>query len=259
MQARRDDVAKAPKRANIGDDFALRGFVCCNDCGTPLRSSWTKGRSKLYPYYLCQTKTCPSYGKSIPRDKIEGEVGEIIRTLQPTEDLMRMAAAMFRVAWEARRAQAKDAVRAAERRVRDLEKQIEAVLGRILAATNATVIETYETKITALERHKAIATEQLAKQAEPKGRFEEQLEPVLTFLASPWKLWETDQITLQRTVLRLAFADRLNYCRKEGARTAEIALPFKALGTLEGGVLKSGAGEGHPQTISWGAVKHRAC
>lgn len=60
VQARRDSVAKSPQRANIGNDFVLRGFVCCAGCGVPLRSSWSKGRSSTYAYYLCQTKTCDS-------------------------------------------------------------------------------------------------------------------------------------------------------------------------------------------------------
>ena len=72
VQARRNGTAKAPMRKNIGDEFALRGFVTCGDCSVPLRSSLTKGRSNYYPYYLCQTKTCVSYGKSIPRDKTGG-------------------------------------------------------------------------------------------------------------------------------------------------------------------------------------------
>jgi site-specific DNA recombinase len=91
VQARRNGSAKLRIRKNIGDDFALRGFVTCGDCGTPLRSSWSKGRGKNYAYYLCQTKKCASYGKSIARDKLEGEIGAIVKTLQPTENLFALA------------------------------------------------------------------------------------------------------------------------------------------------------------------------
>ena len=243
VQDRRAGTAKAPKRANVGDDFALRGFVCCDGCGVPLRSSWAKGRHKHYAYYLCQTKTCDAYGKSIPRDQIEGEVGKIIKTLQPSKELIQMASAMFRIAWEARRALAANAIASGKQQIQDISKQIDTLLERILGATSETVIQAYEAKIGDLERAKAIATEQLAKHAEPKGNFEEKLEPVLTFLANPWKLWENGQTTLRRAVLRLCFADRLNYCRIEGARTADLALPFKALGALDGAGLRSGAQE----------------
>ncbi len=69
----------------------------------------------------------------------------------------------------------------------------------------------------------------LALKALPQGSFEEKLEPALQFLANPWKLWQTGQITLQRTVLRLAFTERLAYHQIGGARTPKISLPFKAL------------------------------
>jgi hypothetical protein len=66
-----------------------------------LRSSWSKGLTKSYAYYLCQSKHCDSYGKSIPRDRLEGDVGEIIKTLQPTQSLVTLATAMFRHIWDA--------------------------------------------------------------------------------------------------------------------------------------------------------------
>ncbi len=82
-------------RKNIGNDFALRGFVCYANCGVPLRSSWSTGKTRRYAYYLCQTKSCASYGKSIARDKIEGEIGALIKSLQPTKQLLTLAKAML--------------------------------------------------------------------------------------------------------------------------------------------------------------------
>lgn len=65
-----------------------------------------------------------------------------------------------------------------------------------------------------------------------EGTFEEKLEPALQLLASPWKLWESDQITLRRMVLKLAFTDRITYHRNQGARTTKITLLFKVLGNV---------------------------
>ena len=229
VQARRNGIAKAPLRKNIGDDFVARGMAVCADCDVPLRSSWSKGRNKSYGYYLCQTKSCASYGKSIRRDKLEGDIGELVRGLEPTKKLMSLAKAMFTVAWEQRRTHAAEIIRSGQRQIESLEKQIETLLTRIMDASNPTVIRSYENKITEMERSKIILAEQLANQAAPKGKFEDQLEPALTFLANPWKLWQTGHVGLRRTVLKLAFADRIKYCRKQGPRTPEIALPFKLL------------------------------
>ena len=229
VQRRRKGASYAPKRENIGDDFALRGVVACACCGTPLRSSWSTGLTKRYPYYLCQTKGCEAYGKSIPRDRLEGEVGTIVKSLQPTKSLMQLATAMFRHIWEARRAQAKDITSAGKREIARLEKEITAVLDRIMGASNDTIIRRYEDKVEKLERQKALIVDNLSKQAEPKAAFDEKLELALTFLANPWKIWENGTTQARRLVLKLAFTTPIQYCRKEGARTPEIALPFKAL------------------------------
>ncbi|MEM1277414.1 MAG: hypothetical protein AAGH74_12875 [Pseudomonadota bacterium] len=109
---------------------------------------------------------------------------------------------------------------------------MDGLLKLILGATNTTVIRRYEEKIDQLERAKRLLIETLESHAEQKGSFEEKREPVLTFLANPWKLWETGQTAVRRAVLKLAFEDRIHYCRKEDARTPKIALPFKALGGL---------------------------
>ena len=153
----------------------------------------------------------------------------MIKTLQPSKQLVALAKAMFRHAWDQRRAQAQEAIKTGQHQLKELDKQIETLLSRIMESTNVTVIGTYETKIGALEKQKIILGEQLTHQAEPKGTYEEKLEPVLTFLASPWKIWETGHSALRRTVLKLAFADRIQYDRFEGPRTPQIALPFKAL------------------------------
>ncbi len=229
VQQRRANPPNAPKRANVGDDFALRGIATCAGCDVPLRSSWAKGNTKRYAYYLCQTKGCDHYGKSIARDKIEGEVGDLLKSLQPTPGLISLAKAMFRHAWDQRLAQAKDAQEVAKAQLRTLDKQIESVLDRILGASNATVIATYEKEIGDLEKEKARLGGILDQQDDPDGSFDEKLEPVLAFLANPWKLWETGQTNLRTLVLKLTFPGRIHYDRNKGARTPEIAFPFKVL------------------------------
>ncbi|MEM7295435.1 MAG: zinc ribbon domain-containing protein [Pseudomonadota bacterium] len=100
--------AKAPKRKNIGDAFALRGIAVCGGCDASLRSSISRGNGGQYHYYLCQTKACEHYGKSTKRDVLEGEVGAIIRQLQPTGAAVRLLTDMLRKAWDARHDQASD-------------------------------------------------------------------------------------------------------------------------------------------------------
>ena len=96
------------------------------------------------------------------------------------------------------------------------------------------VATAYERRLAKLEREKLVTQENLAKKAEPAHSFDQLFELACQFLASPWKLWESGQLTLQRTVLKLAFAERIAYCRKTGLRTPQTTLPFKVLAGVQG-------------------------
>ena len=105
-----------PLRKNIGRDFVLRGAVCCHSCRVPLRSCWTKGNTKTYPYYFCQTKGCIEYGKSIARDKVEGAFEALLQEVEPPQRVVALTKAMFKQAWEAQAAGAKAAVESCRRK-----------------------------------------------------------------------------------------------------------------------------------------------
>lgn len=88
IQERLAGNPKTPARKDISEEFPLRGFIVCDDCGSPLTSCWSKGRNGKYPYYMCFQQGCESYRKSIKRDVLEGEFEALLRDLKPTEGLV---------------------------------------------------------------------------------------------------------------------------------------------------------------------------
>lgn len=103
------------------------------------------------------------------------------------------------------------------------------MLERILDASSRTVISAYESKISKFEQDKLKLSEKVVKMVPSQERFDEMLELSMKFLASPSNFWDSGDITLQRTVLKLAFAERISYCRNQGARTLKYTLLFTAL------------------------------
>ena len=213
-------------------DFPLRGFVLCGDCNKPLTACWSTGKLKRYAYYLCDKKNCVSSRKSIPRARIEGDFEEIVRGLQPTKKLFVLARAMFEDAWNQRARQSARLVEKLKQDMNALEKQIEGLLERIMEASNQTVITAYEHKIEELERKRLLMAEKLENRAVSQGRFDDFIEHAMNFLANPWKLWTSEQFTLKQTVLRLAFSERIAYCRKDGYRTPKLSIPFRVLSDI---------------------------
>ncbi|MEO0620586.1 MAG: recombinase zinc beta ribbon domain-containing protein [Pseudomonadota bacterium] len=222
----------APARKDINADFPLRGFVCCSDCGEPMTSCWSKGKLRHYAYYLCDTRGCPSYRKSIPRAEIEEGAEQILRSLQPARQLVNLARALFTDLWQRRLTTAE---RDRDRLLADLrgiEKQTDTLLDRLVDAADATVVQAYEEKIEKLERRKIDLAEQAAQTLPPEGRYEEVIEHAVAFLANPWDAYKKGGLVLKRTVLKLALTAPPRYAREEGYRTPAIAFPFRVLGRV---------------------------
>ena len=229
-QARREGVAKAPAKKNISEDFPLRGFVTCGCCGHAMTANWSKGRSKLYPYYLCDTKGCPDYRKSIRKEKIEGEFTALLANLKPSEGLFNLAYQMFRDLWNAKLASSQNQGATLRTDIATLEKKIGQLVERVTDTDDPTLIAAYEKKIKELTKDKLLASERIANCGKPLKSFGETYRTAFDFLANPCKLWLSDRLEDRRAVLRLVFAERLPYLRNEGYRTAKISTPFKMLG-----------------------------
>ncbi len=228
-------ISVTPKRPNLNADFPLRGFVLCADCGSALTACWSTGKIQRHPYYLCPKRGCASYGKSIRRDLIEGEFEQMLRTVQPTPQLFKVARTMFEDIWTHRLAQTEQAKKALAAQADKIEKQVAQLLERVLDATVPSVVAAYESRIAKLEEQRLLIAERMASAGQPASSFDATLRTALGFLASPWKLWSSDRLEDKRAVLKLTFATRLRYQRGEGLRTGELALPFKLLAGISAG------------------------
>ncbi|HMN15273.1 MAG TPA: recombinase family protein, partial [Bellilinea sp.] len=195
----------APRKTNVNEDFPLRGHVACDDCGTPLTACWSKGSHQKHPYYLCPKRGCPSYGKSIRRAKIEGEFEALLKTLVPSEKLVRVAGMMFRDLWNHRLTQSEANAKAMASQIIKVQRQIDQLLDRIADVTVASVMGAIEKRIEKLEYEKLALQERMAESARPKTSFDKTLRTALSFLANPWNLWASGQLDQRKAVLKLAF------------------------------------------------------
>ena len=182
-------IAKAPARADISADFPLRGFVLCGDCGKPLTACWSTSKTgRKHPYYLCPTKGCASYRKSVRRGTLEGAFEDVVRSLRPTQQLFELARSMFDSAWSQRSAQAHARRQELTREAAQVDRQITGLLDRIVEATNASVIRAYEGRIAELEQRKLTMLDALDNLGAPARGFEELFELAMEFLRNPCRL-----------------------------------------------------------------------
>ena len=229
IQQRLTSVAKVPARKNLGEDFILRGFVTCGHCETRLTSYWAKGRSKHYAYYHCPNKDCTDYGKAVARDKIEGQFETILQSLTPSHDMFVLAHETARKIWDIRIGSIKTRKKGWETEVRKIEADVAQLVDRVMDAESQTLIKAYEGRIQALEVRKAELKEKIAGSGRTPKDFDTGFRTAMTFLANPYKIWVSGNFHYKRVVLKLAFAERLQYLRESGFRTALTSSPFTLL------------------------------
>ena len=145
---------------------------------------------------------------------------------------------MFKDAWTQRAEQAAVVQARLKAEMADIDRQIEGLVDRIVEASTPTVISAFETRIAKLESEKLAIAEKLENGTQPSHSFEDLFELAFEFLRNPWKLWDSGQLTLQKTVLKLAFSERVSYDRNSGLRTPKMALPFSMLAGLEMGKIE---------------------
>jgi septal ring factor EnvC (AmiA/AmiB activator) len=154
----------------------------------------TKGRTKKYPYYFCVSRECPTYGKSIHRDVIEGHFAELVKALQPTTALFSVAFDMFKALWNHRLRWTETRTSALKTELTKIQKQADQFLDRIAETNVPSVVAAYETRIRDLETQRLVVTEKLAASNRPRKSFDEPHRTALQFLASPSKLWSSERL-----------------------------------------------------------------
>lgn len=185
IQERLRGINRGPNRTNLRPDFPLRGHVICDGCETPLTACWSKGEFKRYAYYLCPKRGCAHYGKSIRREKIEGEFEELLRNVQPTETLAKVAQSMFKELWDRRLAQAEARRKTLHAQFLKVDKEVGQFLHRIVETTVPSVVAAYEERISKLEVEKAAIRERMEEIGRPKSTFDNTLRTALEFLSTP--------------------------------------------------------------------------
>lgn len=174
IQDRIRQGARVAARADINEDFPLRGFVLCGDCDRPLTSCWSKSKTgKKHPYYMCFHKGCSSYRKSIRRDVIEGEFAGVLGDVLPSRRKLSAARAAFADIWDIKLERVKQQAALFDAKIMEIDTQVETLLGRLLDAETKTVIHAYERKIARLEEEKLLLSERAAGSGRPARPFEQ--------------------------------------------------------------------------------------
>ena len=153
-----------------------------------MTASHSKSKTgKHHPYYHCDTKGCPSKGKSIRKTEVEGKFEALLQSMRPSEPIFEMIQAMFKNAWEQQRQNGQVMTKTIKRSIAKCETQITQLLDRIVDASSDSVVKAYDTRIAKPEREKLALAERLSQEGKPKHPFGEMFELTMHFLLADFR------------------------------------------------------------------------
>jgi hypothetical protein len=230
MHERLKKGAYAATRKDV-QDFVLRGFVSCADCGNPLTGCHSKGKMGVeYAYYYCFTKGCSARSKTIRKELLESEFETIAQSLVPSPEVYTVAHAILQDAWDRQAALQQQRRKGLQTQLAEIEQESAKLLAKVVEVESRTVMNALEKRIDALEMEKYSLGEKIAQCGRPLKSFDATLQTSMLFLKNPLKLWSCGQYEERRLLLKFAFTDRLPYRRGEGFQTPQKSLLFSALG-----------------------------
>ncbi len=227
IEDRLETTSPRPHRKDLDKDFALRGYAACEDCGELMTASWSKGRTQMYPYYRCTTKSCVRRNKGMRKAYVDNAFQEKLLEMSATPGALKLLGAVFNDVWKDR---IKDVEKSKERKkseIEELEKKIVDLVEKIENTKSAAVVKRYELRIEELELEKRNLRSQVAPKNDTRNEFGTALTKVLNFLQNPSALWNSDNLEDKKTVLRLAFVSVVPFSKENGVGTASFSLLFE--------------------------------
>ncbi len=131
-------------------DFPLRQFVQCGTCSRPLTASWSKGRTKKYPYYRCPNSRCKAI--NVSKGALEKEFISHLEQLIPVPEYLNLLKAIVLDKWH-------DQEAAATAQSKSMQRCVDELRGRKDKLEEAFIYEKRISKATYDEQRDKLAEE----------------------------------------------------------------------------------------------------
>lgn len=235
IQQRLANNKTAPINRHFKTEFLLRGFVSCAKCGKPLTGAFSKGRSKYYGYYHCKNKSCEYYAKTIRKEKLEDDISELIRHIQPRTGVENLAKDLFANMQDTYYEKQNAIHLSLKKKEKMLEIELEKIVEKTLSVESETLMAAFEKRAEKIENEMRVTREKIHNGNKNRPDLSGTLRTAIDFLQNPYKLWLSERIGDKITAIKLLFDNRIVYDKFEGVRTASIARPFRLLEEFSGG------------------------
>ena len=219
----RKEDAGARIRVDTSPEFPLRGLVLCPECGQKLTGTYSKGRTKRYAYYYCQTKTCSLYSKMLPRDQVEQDFNKALTKYRLKDDVTELVALTFERVWKEETADFRKQQVLKVRLREDAQQKIRDLTEMTRTAKTEALKRVYEAELEMAVKELDTLPGEL--NTDLKVPYRTALNKATGMLKNPISIWDTVDTVEKHRLFFFLFDARLAYSKTDGYRTAnELAI-----------------------------------
>jgi site-specific DNA recombinase len=217
------------KRMNFSPIFPLRRTIKCGKCSRYLTAAKSKGKYNIYPYYFCQNKVCPQYGKCFSKEIIENDFSKFISSIKPGKEYLSFLENIIPTVWKGQLDKYNSTLNIFNEQIKNLESK------------KKRIYDMYEDGIYTREefilRKNAIETDTTSVKNNFKANDISDHNPtqimhyVANFLSNMDKQWKEMTAALKHEFCNLIFPEGIFYEVNIGYRTPKLGIIF-SLNTL---------------------------
>lgn len=204
------------------EDYLLKGWVVCDECGQNLTSNGkgSRGSTKRYHYYYCRNGLCKNYKKGMPPHVVHQDFEALLMTIRCHSETLKACEYLVKDLWKSRLRLRKRSAEKAKQKLMYVESQMDDCIKQLTRHEEDFIVNHIKKKLNELNAEKVVLEVEANQKPENDYDMEELIWRVNALLSDPFLLWRRALLKDKRAMLNLLFPEKLRYKRGEGFRKA---------------------------------------
>lgn len=210
-------------RIDKSNDFPLRWFLYCETSKQMITWAWSKWKKAKFPYYIYPRKS-PLFWKSINRDKLHEEFENLLKSINPKEDLIKSFELALDYVLEQRKTNEKEIKERLKKDITEIDKKINNFLERIWKTNSEILISNYEKQIENLEKEK----EQILEKIEHTMiNVRTPLKKKIELVRNSLEIWKSSNLENKKILLKNIFPAGIPINKNRTVWTPKLSLIYQ--------------------------------
>ena len=210
------------------DLYPLKGSLKCAECGKPLTTSPSQGKTKLFYYYECRNKLCSR--PRIASSDADAKFLQLLSDIKPTQRVMKLFEHSVFAEWDQIIAETQKQAEALELKIVKLKEELKT----IARSVDREVLTEYEGKEQAQDARRNILLLEIDKSDIRIEQYDKEIVREFTehFLLNLDRLWEILDLPKRQALLLSVFPNGIICTKNREIRTLELSQSFALIQSL---------------------------